>query len=263
MSRWGALPGDGPDVEWRGPTENQGGTMREYRGLVVHIAQGTYEGTIAWQRNPASNVSSHFIIGRDGRIAQMVDTNRIAWTQRAGNGHWLSAECAGWVEDGLSGAQVHALARLFVRGHVMYGWPLSIASKPEHRGLGHHSMGGASWGHLACPGKLIISQKPDILAGARALLAPPKPEAARWPLFLFSDLDGGDLMHPYALIKHKDATKKEVFACYSSGAVRHIGPAEHALLSAADAPGGPLALTITADLAEYQRLKKAAALLGA
>lgn len=164
MSLWSDL------AVWRGPTVNQGGPMRAYRGLVIHIAEGFFEGTISWQRNPSSQVSSHFIVGRDGAIAQMVDTDVVAWTQQYGNGSWLSVENEGFTPDPLTPAQVEANAQLFARGFQEYGWPLGLAADPSMRGLGHHSMGcnwpGGAWGHCDCPGPAIIAQKGEILARA-------------------------------------------------------------------------------------------------
>lgn len=162
MSRWSI-------AEWRGPVPNQGGTMVEQRGLVVHIAEGTYEGTIAWQRNPTAGVSSHFVVAVDGTIAQCVDSDRVAWTQRDGNGHWLSVENAGHTPNPLTPQQVDANARLMVYGHQLYGYPLTLAGSPSGRGLGYHSMGaenGANWGHPDCPGPAIKAQLPAILARA-------------------------------------------------------------------------------------------------
>jgi hypothetical protein len=93
-----------------------------------------------------------------------------AWTQRDGNGHWLSVECSGFApQDALSPAQVEAVAQLFARCHTQYGVPLQVATSPSGKGLGHHSMGaesGANWGHRDCPGPLIIAQKPAIVARA-------------------------------------------------------------------------------------------------
>jgi hypothetical protein len=163
MSRWSDI------AEWRGPTVNVGGPMVEQRGLVIHIAEGTYEGTIAWQKNPAAQVSSHFVVGKDGHIAQVVDTATTAWTQRLGNGHWLSVENEGYSTGPLTPAQVEANARLFAYGHKALGWPLQLATSPSGRGLGHHSMGaesGVDWGHSECPGAAIKAQKPAILARA-------------------------------------------------------------------------------------------------
>lgn len=154
---------------WRGPTPNVGGPMKEQRGLVLHIAEGTFEGTIAWQKNPAAQVSSHFVVDVDGTIAQVVDVDVTAWTQILGNGHWLSVENAGHTPHALTDAQVEANAQLLARCHREFGVPLQIATSPDGRGLGHHSMGaesGVNWGHSDCPGPNIIAQKPAILARA-------------------------------------------------------------------------------------------------
>ncbi len=167
MSRWTDL------ATWRGPTANQGGPMVEQRGLVVHIAEGGFEGTIAWQKNPSAQVSSHFVVALDGRIAQVVDTAVTAWTQQLGNGHWVSVENEGHTPSALTPAQVEANAQLLARGHREHGWPLQIATAPSGRGLGHHSMGaenGIQWGHADCPGPAIKAQKPAILARAIAII---------------------------------------------------------------------------------------------
>jgi len=152
--------------------------MNQQRGMVLHIAAGYYEGTIAWQRNNDADVSSHFIVAGprdaqwgvpDGKIAQMVDTDTAAWTQRDGNGEWMSIEFSGFVGDALSPAQIESAAQLFARGHELYGYPLQLATSPSGEGLGHHSMGaesGANWGHSECPGAPIKNQKPAILARA-------------------------------------------------------------------------------------------------
>lgn len=171
MARWTDL------AEWVGPTSNQGGRMLEHRGQVTHIMAGSYDGSISWGKNPDSSVSFHFAVRRDGHIAQLVDTDVTAWTQRAGNGHWISVENEGVLPQALTLAQVEANAKLFARGHLEYGWPLQIATDPDGRGLGHHSMGtaregwdGPAWGHEFCPGEAIKAQKPLILARAIAIV---------------------------------------------------------------------------------------------
>lgn len=172
MARWTDL------ATWRGPTQNRNaGGQTEVRGLVVHIAEGWYEGTISWQKNPDANVSSHFVVSRDGEIAQVVDTADAAWTQRSGNGEWLSVECEGFTKDNdrnpggwekLSPAQLDAVARILHKCHQVHDVPLQTTSSTTGRGLGHHSMG-ADWGHQACPGRPIIAQKPAIVTRALAL----------------------------------------------------------------------------------------------
>lgn len=176
MSRW-------TEAKWYGPTPNKNPGHVECRGLVVHIASGYYNGTISWEKNSDANVSSHFVVGRDGSIAQLVDTNDTAWTQRKGNGHWLSVECEGFALDDklhashpgwelLTEAQLNAVAQLFFHGHQEFGYPLQLATSPDGKGLGHHSMGaenGVDWGHSHCPGEPIKGQKSIILAKAQVL----------------------------------------------------------------------------------------------
>lgn len=146
--------------------------MLEQRGLVVHIAQGTFEGTIGWIKNPASDVSSHFVVAKDGRIAQMVDSDVVAWTQREGNGHWLSVENEGFTPAALTPAQVESNAQILAYGAKLYKYPLTLAGSPTGKGLGYHSMGaehGYNWGHSECPGPAIKNQLPAILARAQQI----------------------------------------------------------------------------------------------
>lgn len=211
-----------PQWEWRGPTVNQGGPMVEQRGVVIHIAEGYYEGTISWCRNPRSDVSAHFVVARDGRIAQLVRTDTTAWTQGKGNGHWLSIENEGFTLghdlhqpgwERLSPQQLEANAAILAKAHTTYGVPLQLATSPSGRGLGHHSMGaenGVAWGHDDCPGPPIIAQKPAIVTTAASMVAP----------FPGDESD----MRPYLLIKH--SRYLHVFALFGNGGARWIGPAE-------------------------------------
>jgi len=173
MARWSDL------ATWRDPTVTHGCRMVEQRGVVVHITEGWFEGTISWQRNPSSRVSSHFVVGRGGQVAQVVDTDVTAWTQRAGNGRWLSIEFEGFTRghrlnpggwERLSSAQVEAAAQILARAHRAYGVPLQLANSPSGRGLGYHSMGAPAWGHSQCPGPDIIAQRAAIVARAQQIV---------------------------------------------------------------------------------------------
>jgi hypothetical protein len=144
--------------------------MTQQRGCIIHIAEGSYDGTISWQMNPDAEVSSHFVVAYDGRITQMVDTDVTAWTQGEGNGKWLSIENEGYTPNDLTEAQMQANARILAKANQVYGVPLEIATCPTDWGLGHHSMGaecGYAWGHDQCPGPAIKAQKPTILAYAK------------------------------------------------------------------------------------------------
>ncbi|MFY1699441.1 MULTISPECIES: peptidoglycan recognition protein family protein [unclassified Solwaraspora] len=227
---------------WRGPTVNSGnGTgaldepqdrLDEHHGIVVHIAAGYFEGTIAWQRNPASRVSSHFVVAKDGRVAQMVDTEIRAWTQRAGNRTWLSIENEGFLPDRLTPQQLEANAQLLARSHREHGIPVRNANSPRERGLGHHSMGaehGFDWGHSQCPGPAIVAQKPAIVARAAQIITATRPPTPPRPRWIIDDLDdpGDNVMY---LVQCTTQTPNPIFVVHDSGKVRHIGPAELAFL---------------------------------
>lgn len=166
MARWTDL------AEWTG-TPNHGGPIEEHLYLVEHTAEGTYTGTISWQQNRASKVSSHFIVAKDGRAAQMVDTAQQAWTQILGNPYSVSVENEGHPTEQLTPAQIEKSAQILARAHREHGIPLQVTNRVGTPGLGHHSMGyesGVNWGHNSCPGQLIIAQKPWIVARAEDIV---------------------------------------------------------------------------------------------
>jgi len=47
--------------------------------ITYHITEGGYEGTIEWEKNPSSGVSSNFVVSRTGRITQLVPITKSAW----------------------------------------------------------------------------------------------------------------------------------------------------------------------------------------
>jgi len=51
--------------------------------IVLHSTYGSYLGSVAWLKNPASKVSSHYIISREGEIRKLVSESNTAW--HAGN----------------------------------------------------------------------------------------------------------------------------------------------------------------------------------
>lgn len=161
---------------------NIGGSMTGHKGVVMHIAQGTFRGTISWQMNPDQKysdgtrvtTSSTFIVGKNrGEWAQMVDSSRIAWTQRSGSYDWLSIELAGFAGEQPTAWQIEASAQLLAWAHRTHGIALAVADHEGERGLGHHSMDrewlGVEWGHEACPGSTVINAKAAIVARAREI----------------------------------------------------------------------------------------------
>jgi len=53
--------------------------------IVCHITEGSFDGAVSWIVNPASQVSYHFVVARDGRITQAVDIANTAWANGTTN----------------------------------------------------------------------------------------------------------------------------------------------------------------------------------
>ncbi|MBI3046847.1 MAG: N-acetylmuramoyl-L-alanine amidase, partial [Acidobacteria bacterium] len=68
--------------------------------VIIHTVEGSYQGCIAWFRNPAARASAHYVVSFGGAITQMVADHDIAW--HAGN--WSYNERAVGIEhEGYAG----------------------------------------------------------------------------------------------------------------------------------------------------------------
>ena len=47
--------------------------------IVIHIMEGSLDGTDSWFQNPSSKVSAHYGIGKKGNVHQYVSENDTAW----------------------------------------------------------------------------------------------------------------------------------------------------------------------------------------
>lgn len=162
-----------------------GGMIRPLQGLVLHIEQGTEDGTFGWfntskaERQAAFDwqglnitayeSSAHFGNPKNGQLEQFVDTDNQAYAQGPGNATWLSVENEGMPGDELTLNQINNLAQLMAYLNFNEGVPLVEANDPSETGLGFHSMA-ASWGHPGCPGDAVIGQRGIILEVAKGLL---------------------------------------------------------------------------------------------
>ena len=52
---------------------------RAVRAVVLHIAEGSSAAVDSWFASPASKVSAHFLVGRDGSLRQYVSVHDVAW----------------------------------------------------------------------------------------------------------------------------------------------------------------------------------------
>ncbi|MGW0792376.1 peptidoglycan-binding protein [Streptomyces sp. NPDC002911] len=68
--------------------------------VVIHVAQGSYAGTISWFQNATSKVSSHYVVrSSDGRITQMVRDADTAYHAKSANASSLGIEHEGFIDD--------------------------------------------------------------------------------------------------------------------------------------------------------------------
>ncbi|QQE09968.1 N-acetylmuramoyl-L-alanine amidase [Planctomycetota bacterium] len=88
-----------PSVVWDEADKSNYSSGR-YGGLVdsfaIHTVEGSYAGAVSWFNNPKSNVSSHYVIDKNGDATQMVDSWDTAWTTNYYNSRSISFEMAGY-----------------------------------------------------------------------------------------------------------------------------------------------------------------------
>jgi hypothetical protein len=112
---------DYPQALWRPAascnyTNSNRETSYDVRKIVIHVAEGSYSGTISWFENCAAQASAHYVVSSKGRIAQCVRDEDIAW--HAGwwdtNTHSIGIEHAGFIDnpEWLTRSMYHASARL-------------------------------------------------------------------------------------------------------------------------------------------------------
>ncbi len=71
-------------------TPNKSGNLNPSYLIMHYTANTSFRNTVKWFSKRRAKVSSHLVIGRDGKICQMVPFNRIAW--HAGESKWGELE---------------------------------------------------------------------------------------------------------------------------------------------------------------------------
>ena len=96
--------------------------------VVIHVAQGSYAGTIGWYADDAANVSAHYVVrSSDGEVTQAVRDQDVAWhagdwatnVRSIGIAHEGFVDGASWFTD----AMYRASAALTRRLCDLYGIP--------------------------------------------------------------------------------------------------------------------------------------------
>ncbi|GAA0224771.1 N-acetylmuramoyl-L-alanine amidase [Haladaptatus pallidirubidus] len=116
--------------------------------IVVHVAQGSAEGTVNWFTNPDANVSAHYTIRDDGYKYQSLSDINIGW--HAGGMSWynnetIGIEHGGYVSSGFTDAQYRSSAELVRWLCNQYNIPKSRVSGVancygESGIMGHHQV---------------------------------------------------------------------------------------------------------------------------
>ncbi len=65
---------------------SRGAMRRPFRGLVLHIQQGTESVTFNWFNDQRAGASAHFGNPKSGFLEQFVDIDDMAWAQIAETG---------------------------------------------------------------------------------------------------------------------------------------------------------------------------------
>lgn len=73
------------DLSHRSPNHEPRGSI-DISMIVLHATVGSAKSALAWLTNPASRVSSHYLIDKTGHIYQLVADDQIAW--HAGRASW-------------------------------------------------------------------------------------------------------------------------------------------------------------------------------
>ena len=61
------------------PNFTKGRSGHKPEAVVIHITDGNGKGAVEWLKNPASKVSTHYVVLEDGNIVQMVKEEDTAW----------------------------------------------------------------------------------------------------------------------------------------------------------------------------------------
>lgn len=127
--------------------------------IVIHIAEGTLEGGHSWFNNPSSQVSSHYMVGKNGAIWQFVKDEDTAWhAGGVANPNWsllkggvnpnfytIGIEHEGFTGQGWTDAMYNATSELIATLCLKFDIPLD-----RNHIIGHYQIN--SLGRQNCPG---------------------------------------------------------------------------------------------------------------
>ena len=125
------------------------------KAIVLHHTAGSYAGSVAWCMDPASRVSYHAIVARDGRRTVLADPDERTW--HAGVSSWrgkrdLNSWAIGAAFEGdtnkreLGEAEMASMAEYLVPLIKKYG--LTLNSVTDHRTVSPGRKDDLAWREL-------------------------------------------------------------------------------------------------------------------
>ena len=141
---------EGPDgmlIAWHGsPNFYTGRGGANVSAIIMHETDGaTAESAVGWFADPASQVSAHYVIDRDGSVYQCVALVNAAWHCPSWNRRSVGIECVAVDGERLAVDQAGALSKLVQ-------WLKDKLSVPIGMISGHRFMVDTP---KACPGALF------------------------------------------------------------------------------------------------------------
>lgn len=164
---------------WKGtPHFGTGRKGQRPVAIVIHIAEGSTAAVDSWFQNPASQVSAHYLVRKDGGVNQYVREENTAWhagrvlrptwaglvkkpdgTFLNPNLYTIGIEHEGQAADPWPDAMYERSARLLAELHCRWSIPLDRAFVVGHREI---------FAGKTCPGSAVDLGK--LVGMARAVL---------------------------------------------------------------------------------------------
>jgi N-acetylmuramoyl-L-alanine amidase len=115
--------------------------------IVLHYTDSqNFDGTVSWFQNPKSGVSTHYVVGREGQVVQMVEESRKAWHAGNHNSDSIGIENSADKDDKLTASQETALVALLR--------DILIRNNLPWRCITAHRFTAGNENHTNCPANL-------------------------------------------------------------------------------------------------------------
>jgi hypothetical protein len=172
MARWS-------EATWR-PVKNHGGAMAKGRPITVTMHHAVANGSLFNVFNGSRKASTHFLIFKNGKAEQYVDTNVISWGGVNHNPYCISVETEGCTvppnyAEPMTEAMINTFARLLAWANKTHGIPLVKSESVSQPGFNYHRVrdAGAATG---CPCNVRLNMRDEIIRRAKGQAPAPTPQ---------------------------------------------------------------------------------------